>query len=225
MMNYSKVTLLSAALAAFLLPVAAQTSSTAAPSTAPATTGSGSGPTSTGPENANQINQQKTQQERRIANGLANGSLTTNEADALEKKQRELNDEERQMKAANGGQLTAADRAKLQQQQKQLSNQVYQDKHNAALRNTDPKSGIGKTEQSQQEHIAQGVKSGQLTAGESTKLENEESNINAERHADLAANGDKLTQQERAQIKQQQKQVSNQIYKDKHNNVNNTKKK
>jgi hypothetical protein len=224
MTNCGKVTLLSAALGAFLLPVAAQTSNTpATSSTAPAASAP-STPPSTGPENANQINQQKTQQQRRIANGLADGSLSTSEADALEKKQRELNDEERQMKAANGGQLTAADRAKLQQQQKQLSNQVYQAKHNSAVRNTDPKSGIGKTEQTQQEHIAQGEKSGQLTAGESTKLENEESKINAERHSDLAANGDKLTPQERAQIKQQQKQVSKQIYKDKHNTANNVKK-
>jgi hypothetical protein len=77
------VTLLSAALGAFLLPVAAQTSSTPAASASASTT-----PTSTGPENANQINQQKTQEQRRIADGLANGSLTTSEADALEKKQR-----------------------------------------------------------------------------------------------------------------------------------------
>jgi hypothetical protein len=226
MMNYSKLTMLSAALAAFLLPVAAQTSGAPATSSAPAASSSPSGtPVQGGLENANQINQQKTQQERRIADGLANGSLTTSEADALEKKQAQLNDEERQMRAANGGQLTPADRAKLQQQQKQISNQIYQSKHNAAARTTDPKSGIGKTEQMQQEHIAQGMKSGQLTAGESTQLENEESKINTERHNDITANGGKLTPQERAQIKQQQKQVSSQIYKDKHNNQSTTKKK
>jgi hypothetical protein len=217
MMKYSKVTLLSVALGAFLLPVAAQNTSapvTSTPTTAP------SNPSTTAPTGSENepINQQKTQQQKRIAQGLADGSLSTSEADALEKKQGELNNEERQMRAANGGQLTAADRAKLQQQQKSISNQIYQSKHNAAARTTDPKSGIGKTEQSQQEHIAQGMKSGQLTAGESTKLENQESNINTERHNDITANGGKLTPQEQAQIKQQQKQVSSQIYKDKHNN-------
>jgi hypothetical protein len=230
MMKYSKVTLLSVALGAFLLPVAAQNTSapvTSTPTTAPSnpsttaptnpSTTAPSNPSTTAPENE-PINQQKSQQQKRIAQGLANGSLSTSEADALEKKQGELNDEERQMRAANGGQLTAADRAKLQQQQKSISNQIYQSKHNAAARTTDPKSGIGKTEQSQQEHIAQGMKSGQLTAGESTKLENQESNINTERHNDITANGGKLTPQEQAQIKQQQKQVSSQIYKDKHNN-------
>jgi hypothetical protein len=221
MMKYSKVTLLSAALGAFLLPVAAQTSSAPAPTTAVPPASTSAAPPSaspTGPANPNPINQQKSQEDRRIANGLANGSLTTQEADSLEKQQKQLNEEERQMKAANGGTLSPADKAKLQQQQKSLSNQIYQSKHNAATRNTDPKSGIGKTEQTQQEHIAQGLKSGQLTAGESTHLENEESKINSERANDLAANGDKLTSQEKAQIKQQQKQVSNQIYKDKHNN-------
>jgi len=179
MMKYSKVTLLSVALGAFLLPVAAQNTSapvTSTPTTAPSnpsttaptnpSTTAPSNPSTTAPENE-PINQQKSQQQKRIAQGLANGSLSTSEADALEKKQGELNDEERQMRAANGGQLTAADRAKLQQQQKSISNQIYQSKHNAAARTTDPKSGIGKTEQSQQEHIAQGMKSGQLTAGES----------------------------------------------------------
>ncbi|HXM64745.1 MAG TPA: hypothetical protein VN950_28035 [Terriglobales bacterium] len=227
MMKYSKVTLLSVALGAFLLPVAAQTSSApVAPGAPPATTAAPpssatapAAPASTGPADPNTINQQKNQQDRRIANGLANGSLTTQEADALEKQQKQLNEQERQMKAANGGTLTPADKAQLQQQQKALSNQIYQSKHNAAVRNTDPKSGIGKTEQTQQEHIAQGLKSGQLTAGESTHLENQEAKINSERANDLAANGDKLTPQEKAQIKQQQKQVSKQIYKDKHNNA------
>jgi hypothetical protein len=219
MMNYTKMTLVSAALAAFLLPVAAQTPNAPSPSSTPVASGSTTNTQAqSGPENATQISQQKAQQQRRISEGLANGSLTTSEADALEKKQAAINDEERQMKAANGGKLSAADLAKLQQQQKQISNQIYQSKHNAALRQTDPKSGIGKTEQTQQEHIAQGLKSGQLTAGESTKLENEEANINKERYNDIHANGGKLTPQERAQIKQQQKQVSNQIYKDKHNN-------
>jgi hypothetical protein len=220
MMNYNKMTLLSAALAVFLLPAAAQTSNAPAASNA-----ASQNPASPAPESANQINQQKTQEQKRIANGLGNGSLTTGEADSLEKKDAQINQEERQMKAADGGHLTAADRAKLQQQQKGLSNQIYQDKHNAAVRNTNPKSGIGKTEQSQQERIAQGTKDGQLTAGESTQLENEESKINQERHNDITANGGKLTPQERAQIKQQQKQVSNQIYKDKHNNQHTTKKK
>lgn len=224
-MNNNRLTLLSITLAIFLLPAAAQTSNPSAASSAPAasspqaTATASNAPSQGGPETANQINQQKAQQQRRIAEGLANGSLTTSEADALEKKQAQLNDEERQMRAANGGQLTPADQAKLQQQQKQISSQIYQSKHNAAVRNTDPKSGIGKAEQTQQEHIAQGLQSGQLTAGEGTKLENEEANINKERQQDLAANGDKLTPQERAEIKQQQKQISKQIYKDKHNNA------
>jgi hypothetical protein len=218
MTNFTKVTLLSAALAAFLLPAAAQNSSPSAAPSTPATTGS-TPTTQNPPEGPKEINERKTKQDNRISNGLGDGALTTKEADSLDKKEGQLNQEERQMKAADNGHLTSADRAKLQQQQNQLSHQIYQDKHNAAVRNTDPKSGIGKTEQTQQEHIAQGQKSGQLTAGEATHLENQEAAINHERHNDLAANGDKLTPQERTQIKQQQKQLNKQIYKDKHNNA------
>ena len=49
-----------------------------------------------------------------------------------------------------------------------------------------------------------GEHSGQLTAGESSALENRESNINHEVAADRAANGGHLTGQEKAQVNAQQ---------------------
>jgi hypothetical protein len=57
-----------------------------------------------------------------------------------------------------------------------------------------------------------------LTAGETRNLEHNEARINNEVRNDRAANGGKLTQQERQQINKQQNKMSNQIYKDKHNN-------
>jgi len=70
----------------------------------------------------------------------------------------------------------------------------------------------------QQGRIAQGVRSGQLTPGETSHLENRESNINHEVAADRRANGGKLTPQEHKQVQHQQNQASRKINQDKHNN-------
>ena len=70
----------------------------------------------------------------------------------------------------------------------------------------------------QQGRIAQGVRSGQLTPGETSHLENREANIHNEVHNDREANGGKLTPQERQQVNRQQNNASKAIYRDKHNN-------
>lgn len=69
----------------------------------------------------------------------------------------------------------------------------------------------------QQQRITQGVRSGQLTPGETRNLENRDASINRQARADRAANGGRLTQQERGQINQRQNNVSRSIYNDKHN--------
>ncbi len=76
---------------------------------------------------------------------------------------------------------------------------------------------VNPRKENQQDRIAQGVQSGQLTAGETTHLENKERAINGEVRADRNANGGKLTQAERQHVNAQQNGVSKQIYKDKHN--------
>ena len=69
----------------------------------------------------------------------------------------------------------------------------------------------------QQQRIANGVQSGQLTAGETKNLESREANLNREIHNDRAANGGKLTPQEKQQVNHQQNNLSRSIYNDKHN--------
>jgi Ni/Co efflux regulator RcnB len=76
---------------------------------------------------------------------------------------------------------------------------------------------IQQRKENQQKRIAQGVKSCQLTAGETAHLENKEANLNKETRADRAANGGKLTPGEKHQINRQQNRLSKNIYKDKHN--------
>ena len=69
----------------------------------------------------------------------------------------------------------------------------------------------------QQDRIANGVQSGQLTAGETRNIESREANLNREVRDDRSADGGKLTQQERNQVNRQQNNLSRSIYNDKHN--------
>ena len=78
-------------------------------------------------------------------------------------------------------------------------------------------SEVGQRAENQQDRVAQGVKSGQLTAGETANVENKEATINHEVRADRAQNGGKLTGQEKQVVNQQQNQMSRQIAQDKHN--------
>lgn len=78
-------------------------------------------------------------------------------------------------------------------------------------------SKVGARAENQQDRIANGVRSGQLTAGETKNLETRESNINHEVSADRKANDGTLTPAERQHVNQQQNNVSRSIYDDKHN--------
>lgn len=193
-----KISFLSSALAFLSLPVVAQSSNPA-------------------PVTGQTIQQRKENQQDRIGQGVQSGQLTAGEAANLEKKEAAVNQEERDMRKLDNGKLTASDKKTLTQQQNQVSNQIYKDKHNAAVQNTNPKSEVGKRAENQQDRIAQGIKSGQLTAGEAAHLENKEARINKEVRSDRAANGGKLTPQERAKVNRQQNRTSRQIYRDKHN--------
>ncbi|ADW67368.1 YXWGXW repeat-containing protein [Granulicella tundricola] len=69
----------------------------------------------------------------------------------------------------------------------------------------------------QQARVNQGIRSGQMTPGETRNVENRDASINRQANADRAANGGRLTGQERGQINQRQNNVSQSINNDKHN--------
>jgi hypothetical protein len=69
----------------------------------------------------------------------------------------------------------------------------------------------------QQARIGQGVRSGQLTPGETAHLEHQQQNIHQQVRDDREANGGKLTNAEKKQVNHEQNNASRQIYKDKHN--------
>lgn len=77
---------------------------------------------------------------------------------------------------------------------------------------------IAQRKENQQDRIAQGVKSGQLTPGETSHLEHQEAGINKEMKGMRAQDNGHLTAQDRKTIRQQQNQESKRIYRAKHNN-------
>ena len=76
---------------------------------------------------------------------------------------------------------------------------------------------INQRKEIQQDRIAQGVQSGQLTAGETRNLEAKESALNREEHGMRAADDGHLTAADRATLNHQQNKLSRQIYDKKHN--------
>jgi methionine-rich copper-binding protein CopC len=68
----------------------------------------------------------------------------------------------------------------------------------------------------QQDRIANGVKNGRLTAGQTARLEHQEAGINKEERGMRAQDNGHLTKQDRQTIHAQQNQESRRIYRDKH---------
>ena len=162
------------------------------------------------------VRQRKENQQDRIANGVKSGQLTAGETANLETKEAAINGETRADRAANGGKLTPAEKQQINEQQNQLSKQIYDDKHNGNTAQYG-NNKVGQRRENQQDRIAQGIKSGQLTAGETAKLESQQKNINQQVAADRAANGGKLTRGEKQQVNKEQNAASKNIYNKKHN--------
>jgi hypothetical protein len=196
MSKQAKILMLSAALAAFVLPAAAQDSNAA----------SNDKPKQT-------IEQRKENQQQRIGEGVENGSLTAGEASRLERKEAAINKEEKNMKS--DGNFTPAERARIRHQQNVMSRRIYKQKHDAQAR-PEPKTEIGARKEAQQQRIGEGIENGSLTAGEAARLEHKEVKLNQETRQMRAENGGSLTPAEKAKVNRQQNHLSRKIYRQKH---------
>jgi hypothetical protein len=78
---------------------------------------------------------------------------------------------------------------------------------------------VDNREGNQQQRIANGVRSGQMTSGEAGRADQRQANIDTQVHNDRQANGGALTGQERQQVNREQNGASKQIYNEKHNNA------
>jgi hypothetical protein len=162
------------------------------------------------------IAQRKENQQDRIANGVKSGQLTAGETGKVEKKEAAINKETSADRAANGGKLTPAEKAQINKQQNQLSKQIHADKHNANTAHYG-NNKVGQRRENQQDRVAQGIKSGQLTPSETAKLEKQQQSINKQVAADRKGNGGTLTAAQKKQINKEQNQASRNIYHKKHN--------
>ena len=75
---------------------------------------------------------------------------------------------------------------------------------------------INQRKENQQDRIAQGVKSGSLSAGETSHLEHQEAGLNKEEAGMRAQDNGKLTKQDRKTLRHQQNVESKRIYRTKH---------
>lgn len=162
------------------------------------------------------VEKRKENQQDRIANGVQSGQLTAGEAAKLENKEAAINKEAAAERAANGGTLTPAEKRQVNRQQNRVSRQIYADKHNAKSAHYG-NNEVDQRRKNQQERIAQGIKSGQMTAGEAARAEKQQKGINKQVAADRTANGGKLSASEKTQINKEQNAASKNIYRKKHN--------
>jgi Ni/Co efflux regulator RcnB len=165
--------------------------------------------------NAQSVDERKENQQQRIGQGIEKGQLTPGEAANLEKHEKAVNKEVRNDRKANGGKLTPAERQQANAQQNAMSKEIHTGRTNAVK----PHYGnneVDRRRENQQKRIGQGVASGQLTAGETARLEGQEAKINGQVRADRNANGGKLTPSEKRQVNGELNRESGRIYKQKH---------
>jgi len=163
--------------------------------------------------------QRDANQQQRIEQGLQSGQLDTREAGRLEREEQHI-DRTQARALKSGGTLTPQEQARIQREQNQVSRDIYRDKHNAATGN--PNSASSQRLQAdvqrnanQQQRIANGVASGQLTNREAGHLEGGQARVNRN-EANAAANGH-VGAGEQAKIQGKENHQSNKIYDKKHN--------
>lgn len=76
---------------------------------------------------------------------------------------------------------------------------------------------VNARETNQQNRIANGVKSGQLTPGETSRLEKGEQRLQNNEKKDMAKDNGHLTKKDQAKLNREENHMSKRIYKDKHN--------
>ena len=159
-------------------------------------------------------NQREANQDQRIANGLRDGQMTSGEAARAERTQSNIDQQVHNDRMANGGTLTNQERQQVNHEQNAASRQVYRDNHNG---NTIAPNEVNQREANQEQRIANGERSGQMTSGEAARAQSNQSNMAQQTHNDRVNNGGALNQQQRQQINHEQNKASKQIHQENHN--------
>jgi hypothetical protein len=156
------------------------------------------------------FSQRLEQQQDRIGHGVADGQLTPKEADRLEHNENSL-----EHKLKQDGNLSHHEAEQLNKAFDHEGADIRDLKtngHEDAL--TDRHSHLAGRFDRQQDRIAQGIESGQLTPKEAIKLENDEHQF---KHADLKHAPNGISGHERRRLEKELNQDGNQIDQLKHN--------
>lgn len=156
-------------------------------------------------------------QQERIEKGLDTGQLSTREAGQLERTESRIDHMEAH--ALKDGDVTKTEAARIEQAQDRASRQIYVQKHDAQKGNPDSVSSKRlqadvQRNANQQERIAQGVKSGELNAHETARLERGQART-TRREANAAADGH-VGAAEQAKVKYTENVNSHRIHRQKH---------
>ncbi len=219
--------------ATLLGPLAAYGQSTTTPPSTPPAPPSEAGPgiVDPGHPRVNEVNGREENQQDRIAQGIKNGTLSPTEAAHLEKGEARIEKQEAKDMSKDNGHLTKQEQGQLNREENRLSNHIYRDKHNeqpgsassgagpnAAVDPGHPRvNQVNHREENQQDRIAQGVKSGALTPGETSRLEKGEARLQNRESKDMAKDNGHLTKQNKEQLNREENRLSHRIHHDKHN--------
>ena len=163
-----------------------------------------------------QVTQRQANQQQRVENGLKNGSLTVKEAGRIERGEAAL-DRTIARDAANG--ISPKEQAQINRRENALSREIANDTHNAQQGN--PASASSRRLQAdvqrnanQDQRIANGVKSGQLTNKDVSTLERGQARVDR-KEARAARNG-KVGAGEQARVQRAENRQSRRIRAEKH---------
>ncbi len=158
--------------------------------------------------------QRDVNQQSRIEQGLRSGSLSTKEAGRLEREESHV--DRMQANALRDGKLSPAERQRLHQAQDKVSQDIEVAKHNGVSGN--PNSASSQRMQAdvqrninQERRIEQGVRSGELSGGETARLERNQAHV-GRMEARAAANGH-LGRGEQIAIQHEENKQSHRIHK------------
>jgi hypothetical protein len=157
-------------------------------------------------------------QQERIEQGLQSGRLSTREAGKLERDETHI--DKMESNALADGTMSKAETARIENVENKTSSDIYQQKHDTQLGNPEARSSQRmqtdvQRNVNQQTRIENGVRSGELTAGETSKVEGQQARVD-HREAHAAQDGH-VGAGEQARIQRSENHASNTIHRKKHN--------
>lgn len=158
-----------------------------------------------------QVTQRQANQQQRVENGLKNGSLTVKEAGRIERGEAAL-DRTIARDSANG--ISPKEKAQINKRENALSHEIANDTHNGAKGNPGNASNQRlqadvQRNANQDQRIANGVKSGQLTGKDVAGLERGQARVDG-KEAQAARNG-KVGAREQARVQRAENRQNRRI--------------